>query len=114
MPDSGPRAGSEGAKHRRGSTVHLAVDTLGHLLALQVTAAHEQDRSHVSALAETVPEVTGDAVEVAGVDQRDTGTKRPQMPRSILCVWRWASGPKRNKAWCCCHAGGWWSGATPG
>jgi transposase len=41
-PESGPRAGYDGAKRQRGSKVHMAVDTLGHLLALHVTAAHEQ------------------------------------------------------------------------
>ena len=53
-PESGTRAGSDGAKRRRGSNVHLAVDTLGHLLAAHVTAAHVQDRSQVGALAEQV------------------------------------------------------------
>lgn len=67
-PESGTRAGSDGAKRRRGSRVHMAVDTLGHLLALHVTAANEQDCSQVSALAAKVQEVTGDAVEVAFVD----------------------------------------------
>ena len=32
--ESGPRAGYDGYKRRRGSKVHMAVDTLGHLLAL--------------------------------------------------------------------------------
>src|SRR5262249_24484632 len=49
-PESGARAGYDGAKRRKGSKVHLAVDTLGHLLALCVTAADEQDRAHVSSL----------------------------------------------------------------
>src|SRR5215510_10438731 len=49
-PESGSRAGSDGAKRRRGSKVHMAVDTLGHLLALHVTAASAQDRSQVSTL----------------------------------------------------------------
>jgi transposase len=40
-PESGARACYDGAKRRRGSKVHLAVDTLGHLLALCVTAANE-------------------------------------------------------------------------
>lgn len=35
-PESGARAGYDGAKRRKGSKVHLAVDTLGHLLALCV------------------------------------------------------------------------------
>jgi transposase len=38
--ESGERAGYDGAKRRKGSKVHLAVDTLGHLLALHVTAAN--------------------------------------------------------------------------
>ena len=38
-PESGGRAGYDGAKRRKGSKTHMAVDTLGHLLALHVTAA---------------------------------------------------------------------------
>jgi transposase len=72
-PESGPRAGYDGAKRKRGSKVHMAVDTLGHLLALHVTAANEQDRAQVEQLAEEVQAVTGDAVEVAFVDQGYTG-----------------------------------------
>jgi transposase len=49
------------------------VETLGHLLAAHVTAANEQDRSQVTTLAAKVQEVTGDAVEVAFVDQGYTG-----------------------------------------
>jgi len=40
-PESGARAGFDGHKKRKGSKVHAAVDTLGHLLALKVTPAHE-------------------------------------------------------------------------
>ncbi len=43
-PNSGTRAGYDGAKRKKGSKVHLAVDTLGNLLALHVTPANEQDR----------------------------------------------------------------------
>lgn len=38
-PESGKRAGYDGYKRKKGSKVHAAVDTLGHLLALKVTAA---------------------------------------------------------------------------
>jgi transposase len=68
-PESGTRAGYDGAKRRRGSKVHMAVDSLGHLWAAHVTAANEQDRSQVSTLAAKVHEVTGDAIELAFVDQ---------------------------------------------
>jgi transposase len=77
-PESGTRAGYDGAKRRRGSKVHMAVDTLGHLLALHVTAANEQDRSQVHTLAEKVQEVTGDAVDLAYVDQGYTGAQAAQ------------------------------------
>jgi transposase len=72
-PERGGRAGYDGAKHRKGSKVHLAVDTLGHLLALCVTAADEQDRAQVSELAKRVQEETGETVEIAFVDQGYTG-----------------------------------------
>jgi transposase len=72
-PESGGRAGYDGAKRRKGSKVHLAVDTLGHLLALCVTAADEQDRAQVSELAKRVQEETGESVEIAYVDQGYTG-----------------------------------------
>jgi hypothetical protein len=42
--ESGDRVGWDGAKRREGSKVHLAVDTLGQLLALHVTPATAQDR----------------------------------------------------------------------
>jgi transposase len=72
-PESGARAGYDGAKRKRGSKVHIAVDTLGQLLALLVTPANEQDRAQVAALAEQVQAVTGETVEVAFVDQGYTG-----------------------------------------
>ncbi len=72
-PESGARAGYDGAKRKQGSKVHLAVDTLGQLLALHVTAANAQDRDQVERLAEQIQRTTGDAVEVAFVDQGYTG-----------------------------------------
>lgn len=72
-PESGARAGYDGHKKRKGSKTHIAVDTLGHLLALVVTPANEQERAQVAALAEAVQEVTGDTVELAYVDQGYTG-----------------------------------------
>src|SRR5262249_39938419 len=72
-PESGARAGYDGYKRRTGSKVHAAVDTLGHLLALHVTPADEQDRAQVGALAEAAQEATGESVELAFVDQGYTG-----------------------------------------
>src|SRR5215468_9205407 len=64
----------------------MAVDTLGHRLALPVTAANVQDRSHVHTLAEKVPEVTGDAVELAYVDQGYTGAQAAEAHHRQLAV----------------------------
>lgn len=72
-PESGARAGYDGAKRKRGSKIHIAVDTLGQLLALHVTAANEQDRAQVAQLADHVQAVTGETVELAYVDQGYTG-----------------------------------------
>ncbi len=72
-PESGARAGYDGAKRRKGSKVHAAVDTLGHLLALHVTAASEQDRAQIDRLAEEVQRITDSSVELAYVDQGYTG-----------------------------------------
>jgi transposase len=113
-PESGSRAGSDGAKRRKGSKVHAAVDTLGNLLALLVTPADEQDRAQVGELARLVQEVTGQAVELAYVDQGYTGdapaqeaeahgmqlevVKLPQAKRGfVLLPRRWVV--ERSFAW---------------
>ncbi len=113
-PESGARAGYDGAKRRRGSKVHMAVDTLGQLLTLVVTPANEQDRAQVAQLAEQVQEVTGESVEVAFVDQGYTGTtaeeaaeaegsrlevvKLPEAKRGVVLVpRRWVV--ERSFAW---------------
>src|SRR5215470_11148900 len=72
-PESGTRAGYDGAKRKRGSKLHLAVDTLGHLLALHVTPANVDDRAEVGRLADAIQEATGESVTLAYVDQGYTG-----------------------------------------
>ena len=47
-PESGHRGGYDGHKGKKGSKVHAAVDTLGHLLALRVSPANEDDRKRYS------------------------------------------------------------------
>ena len=74
-PESGGRAGWDGHKRRKGSKVHMAVDTLGQLLAIVVTPANKQDRAQVDELAKQIQEATGDSVEVAFVDQGYTGDR---------------------------------------
>jgi len=76
-PESGARATYDGAKRTKGSKVHIAVDTLGHLLALVVTPGKEQDRDQVGALSGAVQRATGQSVTLAYVDQGYTG-ERPR------------------------------------
>ena len=113
-PESGKRAGYDGAKRKKGSKVHMAVDTLGHLLSLHVTPANEQDREQVGKLARDVQEQTGKSVELAYVDQGYTGeepaeaaqkqkielsvVKLPQAKRGfVLLPRRWVV--ERSFAW---------------
>jgi len=72
-PESGDRAGYDGYKRKKGSKVHIAVDTLGHLLAVHVTPANEQERAQVAELAAQVQEATEQTVTLAYVDQGYTG-----------------------------------------
>lgn len=94
-PESGSRAGYngyDGHKKTKGSKVHVAVDTLGHLLALKVTAANQDDRTQVEALSQELQELqeaTGQSVEIAFVDQGYTGENAAQQAEKHgieLCV----------------------------
>jgi transposase len=80
-PESGARGGYDGAKRKKGPKVHMAVDTLGHLLALHVTPATADDRAEVGRSAEAVQAATGESVEVAFVDQGYTGERPAQAAR---------------------------------
>jgi transposase len=81
-PESGERAGYDGAKRKKGSKLHLAVDTLGHLLALHVTPANTDDRAEVGRLAQAVQDATGQNVDLAYVDQGYTGQKAVEAARA--------------------------------
>src|SRR5215218_889945 len=81
-PESGHRAGYDGAKRKKGSKIHAAVDTLGYLLALRVTPAAEQDRAQVEELARSMQEATGESVELAYVDQGYTGEESAEAAKA--------------------------------
>ncbi|MBU6528296.1 IS5 family transposase [Methylocystis sp. MJC1] len=88
-PESGPRAGYDGAKRKRGSKLLMAVDTLGHLLALHVTPANVDDRAEIGKLAAAVQDATGESVELIYVDQGYTGEKAAEAAKAQgveLCV----------------------------
>ena len=113
-PESGSRGGYDGAKRKKGSKVHVAVETLGHLLALHVTPADEQERTQLEELSEAVQKATGESIELAYVDQGYTGeqpaeaakehgirlevVKRPEAKRGfVLLPRRWVV--ERDFAW---------------
>ena len=95
--------------------MHAAVDTLGHLLALHVTPADEQDRAQVEKLTEAVQEATGESVELAYVDQGYPGEEsRPRQRRSTAFGWRCSSTKRPREASCFCQGGGWPSETSRG
>ncbi|CAB3774505.1 hypothetical protein LMG29542_07882 [Paraburkholderia humisilvae] len=79
--ESGPRAGYDAHKRKRGSKVHMAVDTLGNLLAVHITPANEQERAQAAELARQVQHVTGQTVKLAFADQGYTGDTAAQAAR---------------------------------
>src|SRR3954465_13729482 len=130
----GGGAGDGGAKRKRGSKVHLAVDTLGHLLALHVTPADVQDPAARDALAPRGPEATGDR---GGGPPWAPSPRGGGRPRATVWRWRtWTKGtpanspprtrrptasrskslscPRRSAASCCCRGAGGWSAIWPG
>lgn len=81
-PESGARAGYDGAKRKKGSKLHMAVDTLGHLLAAHVTPATADDRAEVGQLAQALQAATGESVDLAYVDQGYTGERAAAAARA--------------------------------
>jgi transposase len=81
-PKSGERACYDGTKRKKGSKVYLAIDSLGHLLALQVTPADADKRAQVGRLAQAVQAATGDSVNLAYVDQGYTSEKPTMAART--------------------------------
>lgn len=71
--ENGDRGGYDGHKRKKGTKLHLAVDTLGEFLAMVITPADASDREQVEAVAAAIQEATGDAVQLAYVDQGYTG-----------------------------------------
>ncbi len=65
--------------------MQIAVDTLGHLLAVKVTAADEQERAQVGEVAEQILQATGENVQLAYLDQGYAG-KEPARQAQQHCI----------------------------
>ena len=81
-PESGARAGYDGYKRRKGSKVHIAVDTVGNLLAATVTPANEQERDQVAPLLEQAQAAAAGGLKQAWADQGYTGAA----PAAAACA----------------------------
>jgi transposase len=106
-PESGARAGYDGYKRKKDSKVHTAVDTLGHLRAVTVTAADQQEQHQVAELAREVQALPGDSVKIAYVDQGYTGEDAATQAaeHNIHLVVVRHAGAKRGS--CCYRSAGW-------
>src|SRR5919199_1392312 len=96
-PESGERAGYDGGKRKNGSQLHIAVDTLGNLLALRVTPANVDERVEVGPLTQEVQAVTDNTVDVAFVDQGYDGPKAAEAAAANdveLIVVKWPEAKK--------------------
>jgi transposase len=113
-PESGHRAGYDGAKRKKGSKLHAAVDTLGHLLALWVGPANEQDRTQVEALAEAVQEATGESVELAYVDRGYAGEQPAEQAEAHGIRLEVVKHPGSKKGFVLLAADGSWSAPSRG
>jgi transposase len=100
-PESGARAGYDGHKRKNGSKVHMAVDTLGHRLAL--LPGPRRCRSP-----------PGRAWKAPSWTKATPGRNRRKPRRSTGSTWKWCSCQRPSAASCCCPAAGWWSAASPG
>ena len=111
-PESGARAGYDGHKRRKGSKVHIAVDTLGHLLALQVTPANEQERAQVAELAKEIQDSRGHGRQrgsrLCRSRIKDIPARRPWTKlRRTAFGSKWSNIPRRNEGLCFCQGVGW-------
>jgi Transposase DDE domain len=115
-PDSGSRGGGyDAAKRKKGSKVHAAVDTLGHLLALRVSPANEQEREYVGEMARAVQEVTGESVELAYVEKGYTGERAAEEAEALGMRLEVVKHEEANRGFVLLpRGGGSWSGISHG
>lgn len=78
---SGARAVYNGYKRKKGRKVHIAVDTLDHLLAVHVTLANEHECAQVQELPQRVQHASGQTVKPAFADHGYTGEEPAKAAR---------------------------------
>lgn len=114
-PESGGRAGYDGYKRKKGSKVHVAVDTLGNLLAVAVTPANEQERAQVD---ELWPRRCRRPPDKASNWPTRTKATRASPPPGLLprtaSAWRSSNSRPPNAVSYCCPGAGWSNAPLPG
>ena len=104
-PESGERAGYDRHKKTNGSKVHLATDTLGNPLTLEVCPADEQDRDHVEPLSEQVQIATKNSVEKEFSTGDIRENRRPLRRRSTALSWNSSKKASMEGLYYCLGAG---------
>ena len=95
--------------------MHAAVDTLGHLLALRVSPANEDDREEVNKLSEEIQRATGENVELAYVDQGYTGERASGFAAEHGIRLEVVKHEEAKRGFLCsCPGDGWWSAISHG
>ena len=91
-------AAYDGAKRVKGRKLHLAIDTLGHLLAAIVNLADAQDRAVVAELCAAMQAEVDGAVTAAFVDQGYTGAepRARAAPHGVQLLVVKHAGPRRG------------------
>jgi hypothetical protein len=90
------------------------MDAIGHLLALHVTPADEQDRAKVQTLPCASQRVTGENVELAFVDQGNSGEEPAADPNEHGIRLEVTSTRGAREALCSCYTAGKWSAILRG
>jgi len=93
---------TERMNKNEGPRLHIGVGTLGHLHALHVTPASDDERSHVGHGVEAIQAATDENVDIAWAasTMAALGSGQPRLSLRTGSRWRWSSGLKPSTASC--------------
>lgn len=107
--------GYDGGQKITGRKRHIAVDTLGLLLAIVVTAANVDDAAAAPQVLEQLKSAQQPRLAVVWADSKYHNYQLyAWLARQRSIGWRSCGGRTECRASCCCPSGGWWSGPSVG
>jgi transposase len=106
-PESGDRAGYDGAKKKKGSKIHAAVGTLGNLLAVKTTPANEQERAQVAKLAKKIRRLLTKTLSSCSSTKDIPAKMQHRRLSRRESGWRLLSILKPSVVLSCCRDAGW-------